>query len=196
MGLQTAGVGHRAGMFSGAQMWIAQPEATRHGASRFEHLPELPTVDLGTGEATVLIGRLGPGHSAARVDGPAVGLDVVMAPSVDIERDGTFEYAIVPIDRTILAADTIVEPGFLALVQPGTRPLTLAVEHGRGRALVLGGPPMERIQMWWDFVARTREEIADAWRDWQRHNTDRFGPVPSDLPRIDAPAPPWITTSD
>ena len=25
----------------GVQMWLAQPEATRHGASRFEHIPDL-----------------------------------------------------------------------------------------------------------------------------------------------------------
>jgi hypothetical protein len=46
--------------------------------------------------------------------------------------------------------------------------------------------------MWWNFVARSKEELADAWRAWQIHDTDRFGPVPSKLPRIDAPPPPWV----
>ncbi len=59
--------------------------------------------------------------------------------------------------------------------------------------MVLGGAPLgERIQMWWNFVARTKEELTEAWRDWQGGNTDRFGDVPSDLRRIDAPPPPWI----
>ena len=59
--------------------------------------------------------------------------------------------------------------------------------------LVLGGEPLgEPIQMWWNFVARSKDEIADAWRSWQAHDADRFAPVPSDLPRIDAPRPPWV----
>ncbi|HEX6287512.1 MAG TPA: pirin-like C-terminal cupin domain-containing protein, partial [Acidimicrobiia bacterium] len=50
----------------------------------------------------------------------------------------------------------------------------------------------EEVKMWWNFVARTEEEISTAWGDWQSHNTDRFGEVPSRLARIDAPRPPWL----
>ncbi|NNJ46824.1 MAG: pirin family protein, partial [Acidimicrobiia bacterium] len=49
-----------------------------------------------------------------------------------------------------------------------------------------------RIQMWWNFVARTREELTEAWRDWESHNDDRFAPVSSSLQRIDAPTPLWV----
>jgi hypothetical protein len=47
--------------------------------------------------------------------------------------------------------------------------------------------------MWWNFVARTLDEITDAWRAWRDHDDDRFGPVPSSLDRIDAPTPPWLS---
>ena len=61
----------------------------------------------------------------------------------------------------------------------------------------VGGQPLgETVKMWWNFVARTEEEITDAWRDWQNGNEDRFGPVPSHLPRINAPIPPWLRGSD
>ncbi len=46
--------------------------------------------------------------------------------------------------------------------------------------------------MWWNFVARSKDEIADAWKEWQAHNDDRFAPVPSSLGRIDAPRPFWL----
>jgi hypothetical protein len=46
--------------------------------------------------------------------------------------------------------------------------------------------------MWWNFVARSKEEITLAWRAWQERDEDRFGPVPSSLARMDAPAPPWM----
>jgi hypothetical protein len=59
---------------------------------------------------------------------------------------------------------------------------------------LLGGRPLgEPIEMWWNFVARSKEEITEAWRAWQAHDHDRFGPVSSKLARIDAPPPPWLT---
>jgi len=41
-------------------------------------------------------------------------------------------------------------------------------------------------------VARTTDELTGAWNDWRSGNEDRFGPVPSGLPRIEAPTPPWV----
>ena len=53
--------------------------------------------------------------------------------------------------------------------------------------LLVGGAPFgEEILVWWNFVARTREEIAAATLDWNagRH----FGPVHgSPAPRLIAP---------
>jgi redox-sensitive bicupin YhaK (pirin superfamily) len=38
------------------------------------------------------------------------------------------------------------------------------------RLLLLGGPPFpEKILMWWNVVARTPEEIAEARADWEAH---------------------------
>ena len=38
------------------QLWVAQPEATRHAAPAFEHHAELPQLDVPGGTATVLVG--------------------------------------------------------------------------------------------------------------------------------------------
>jgi len=45
------------GEFQGVQLWVAQPEATRHGAAAFEHHDVLPQVELEHGTATVLQSR-------------------------------------------------------------------------------------------------------------------------------------------
>lgn len=46
------------------------------------------------------------------------------------------------------------------------------------RAFLLGGEPFaEEIIMWWNFVARTHEEIVEAREDWE-NDTARFGHVP------------------
>ena len=39
----------------GVQLWMAQPEATRHGPAAFEHHAQLPRVELDNAVATVLV---------------------------------------------------------------------------------------------------------------------------------------------
>lgn len=177
----------------GVQMWLAQPEATRDGGSGFQHLEELPVASIENGSAQVLIGSFGGELSAADFDHPALGLDVRLRDSSSLVLEPSFEHGVVPVDRPIRVDDVIVEPGALALVPAGFESITLETKGGEGRVMVLGGAPLgEEVKMWWNFVARTNEEITEAWHDWQTHNTDRFGTVPSGLPRIDAPRPPWL----
>ena len=68
------------------------------------------------------------------------------------------------------------------------------------------GPDIHELkkQVWPDFhhagnleasgriVSFLSDEITDAWRAWQTHDEDRYAAVPSSLPRIDAPPPPWL----
>ena len=177
----------------GAQMWLAQTEATRHGASRFEHLPDLPMTDLGAGEARVLVGTFGDASSPAVVDHPTIGLDLTMRSMIELPTDPQFEYGVVPLDRPVKVDDAIVEPGSVALVPPGYERLTIDGGSSPARLLLLGGRPLGvEIKMWWNFVARTLDEITVAWRAWRTHDDDRFGPVPSHLARIEAPTPPWL----
>ena len=180
----------------GVQMWIAQPEATRHGPSSFEHHPALPRRRLANGEATVLVGTWGDVVSPARADSALVGADVVIGQGVcEVDLDTRFEYGIVPIDNPVKVDDAIVEPSWLGLVAAGSEGLRLEALSGGARLMFLGGEPLgERIQMWWNFVGRTKDELTDAWRAWQDHDTDRFGTVPSRLARIEAPSPPWLRT--
>jgi hypothetical protein len=43
--------------------------------------------------------------------------------------------------------------------------------------ILLGGEPFgERVLMWWNFVVRTPEEIAEARSDWEQ-GRQRFGHV-------------------
>jgi quercetin 2,3-dioxygenase len=192
LGVETAAAFGTNGIM-GAQMWLAQPEATRNGGSRFEHLADLPSADLPNGEARVLVGSVSGAASSAAVDHPTVGLDVSFRSSVEIPTDARFEHAVVPIDRPVRVEDAVVEPGSLALVPVGYERLSVDAHGEDARLLMLGGEPLGvEVKMWWNFVARTVDELTDAWRAWRSHDDDRFGPVPSTLARIDAPTPPWI----
>lgn len=178
----------------GVQMWIAQPEETRHGASSFEHHASLPRLELANGEASLLVGSWGEVSSPARADSALMGAEVNLRPgATDVELVSSFEYGVVPIDNPVKVDDAIIEPGWLGLIEAGPEMVRIEAAAGGARLMILGGEPLgERIQMWWNFVARTKDELAGAWRAWHEHDTDRFGPVPSKLARIEAPRPPWL----
>ncbi len=142
----------------------------------------------------MLLGTLGDVVSPAVIDTDLVGTEIRLRPGlVELPANPLFEYAIVPIDAPVRVGDAIVEPGWLGVVPIGADTLGIEADQDGARVMLLGGVPLgERIQMWWNFVARTRDELTEAWQDWQNRNTDRFGEVSSTLARIDAPPPPWI----
>ena len=84
-----------------------------------------------------------------------------------------------------------VAPDQTAYLGTGRAGVDLAPLGAGTTALLLGGRPFgEKVLMWWNFVARTREEVDEAAAQWNAGD-QRYGPVTSDLGRIDAPATPW-----
>jgi redox-sensitive bicupin YhaK (pirin superfamily) len=184
------------GPVHGVQLWVAQPEATRHGSADFEHHAELPQLDVGDAVATVLVGQLGDAESKARHDTPLLGVELALRPgraALPLHTD--FEHALLVLDGAVSAdAAAVVEPGALAYLGEGRDELALEA-RAPARVLLLGGEPFgEPVLMWWNFVARSREEVDAAYAAW-RQRGERFGDVASALPRTPAPAPPWHTLS-
>jgi redox-sensitive bicupin YhaK (pirin superfamily) len=186
------GRGRWSGPMDGVQLWVAQPEATRHQPPSFAHHAELPQVHLRTGQATVLIGDFAGTRSPAHTDSALVGVDLVGEGRLELPLDPTFEYAIAVLQGSVRVADADAAPDQLVYLGTGREVLDLALGD-RSRLLLLGGQPFaEDIAMWWNFVARNRTELVDAYADWQAEK-ERFGSVDSSLHRIDAPRPFWLS---
>ena len=144
----------------------------------------------------MLVGDLGEASSPARRDTDHVGVDLQLAAGramVPLRKE--CEYALVVLGGSVIipsAFDVTVVPGALAYLGLGREELELAAYEG-ARLILLGGTPFESpILMWWNFVARTREEIDNARSDWSAAS-DRFGMTGSELPRIPAPSTPWAS---
>ncbi len=186
--------GQYRGDLHGIQLWVAQPEGTRHGEPAFEHHAELPTVDLGTAIATVIVGALDGVASPARRDTDHTGVEVVLRPGTAlVPVPAAHEHAVVVLDGAVCIDGTAVGPGQLGYVGAGRDELALSSADGTtARLLLLGGVPFgEEILMWWNFVARSRDEVAEAQRTWNTGDGARFGAVASDLARIEAPPLAW-----
>ena len=180
------------GALHGVQLWIAQPDRTRNEPPAFEHHAELPQVELGAGVGTVLVGSVSGAQSPARRDTELVGMDLALRPgrtTVPVRAD--LEHAVVVLDGAVAIDEHVIGADQLAYLGRG-RDEIVVVATAPARALLVGGEPFEaRPLMWWNFVARDREEIDTAYAAWQSRS-ERFGHVDSDLARIEAPRPPWI----
>jgi redox-sensitive bicupin YhaK (pirin superfamily) len=183
--------GRYRGQLHGVQLWVAQPEATRQGAAAFEHHAELPQVELGGAVATVLVGSLADATSPARRDTALVGVDAALKPGTAAwPLEPSFEHALVVLEGKVLVGEQVVAPGELAYLGRGREELVLTAADP-ARTLLLGGEPFpEPVLMWWNFVARSREELEAAYRQWESGDP-RFGRLRSPLARIPAPAPFW-----
>ena len=182
--------GHYRGVLEGIQLWIALPEASRHGSAAFEHHAELPRLEVDGGVATVLVGALAGTASPARHDTPLVGVDLDLRSPTTVPLDPSFEHALIVLRGAVAVAGQPVVPGRLAFLGSGRQELTLDVGEP-SRVMLLGGVPFdEPLLMWWNFVARSRVEIDAAYASW-REQDDRFGTVASRLPVIPAAPPFW-----
>jgi quercetin 2,3-dioxygenase len=155
----------------GLQLWIALPGSDRFTEPRFAHYPHLPVLREAGAYITVVVGDYQGERSPAEVFTPLIGLEVAVPGGGDfalpVRED--FEYGVVAVDGSALAEGALIAPGLLAHVPQGQSEIRLSPAGGRrlARFFVLGGVPFtERLLMWWNFVARTGGEIAQARDDW------------------------------
>ncbi|HBB93861.1 MAG TPA: hypothetical protein DC054_00585 [Blastocatellia bacterium] len=175
------------GLLQGVQLWIALPDADRNGQASFQHIDEVPIIEQAGSMVSLFAGSLLGWSSPAKHFSPVLGADIELHAFANLELplDPSFEHA-----ALLMTGDAGIDGrsiDAMNLWYLGTNRSSIEFKsRGGGRVLLLGGPPFpEKILMWWNFVARTAEEIALARSDWQSHQ--RFGEVKYRGRRLDAP---------
>jgi hypothetical protein len=180
------------GRLRGVQLWVALPAATRDTDPGFEQHRALPGLDAGDAEATLILGESGGVRAPGRTFLPLVAADVTIAAGRDavLSLDPGFEHALVPLAGACRLQDRALTVDTLYYLGCGRRELKVHCDGPAARVLVLGGAPFgETILMWWNFVARSSDEIVAAREDWEAGR--RFGEVRAYAgPRL--PAPPYL----
>ncbi|MDQ2698023.1 MAG: pirin family protein [Actinomycetota bacterium] len=178
------------------QLWVALPESRRHGAPAFERHEDLPVVEIDDAAAIVVIGEFAGASSPASVFTPIVGAEVNLPAGARarLPLRPEWEHAIVGIDGEVDAAAAPGSEGIAVgphhLLYLGSDRDGIEVSSREGATFfLLGGEPFEDdVVMWWNFVARTHEEIVEAREQWEAHSA-RFGSV-AGHGDVRVPAPP------
>jgi redox-sensitive bicupin YhaK (pirin superfamily) len=178
----------------GAQLWVALPDASRETAPAFEHHATLPGWTSDGLTTTVLMGSFGGATSPGTAYTPLVGVDLALAAGADVEvpLEPDFEYGLLASSGSVTVEGAPLGRGAMLYLGTGRRSLRLTAAEA-SRLLLLGGEPFEEhLVMWWNFVGRSGEEIADYAEQWNGES-ERFGTVVGyDGERLEAPPLPPV----
>jgi len=192
LNLMTAGVGishseespadERPPSLHGVQLWTVLPDSDRSTEPHFEHHEDLPVGWADGARVQVFLGSLRlDGEtltSPARTYTPLVGaqLDLPAGASVVLDVEPGFEHGLLVDSGAATFEDEPVPADHLAYVAPGRARLRVTAGDTAVRAVLIGGEPFtEDVIMWWNFVGRSHEEIAQARADWMQQMTDGEG---------------------
>lgn len=186
-------------LLHGTQLWTVLPEEDRHGPRRFDHQAPDP-VQFDGGQASVFIGSLFGYTSPIPAFTPLVGAEIRLNPgaSVSVDVDSSFEHGLLVDAGDVDLEGAVVQPAELAYTGVGEKQLRIR-NNGDTPALMIliGGEPFtEPVVMWWNFIGRNHEEVAQYRQEWEE-GADRFGVTrgyvshqPDGLDRLPAPTLP------
>jgi len=163
----------------GLQLWVALPAALEEIEPSFRHHAsgDLPEIDVGGARLRVLVGSVFGVSSPVESASPLIFVDVRLDGQASLAvPDGATERGVYVAEGRVQVGDQVLEPGTLAVLQPGVE-ASLRAEDG-ARVAILGGEPLAEPRfLWWNFVSSRPERIDRAAADWRER---RFPRVPGD----------------
>ncbi len=168
----------------GLQLWAALPAADEEIAPAFVHTPAeaIPALEVGGATLRVLIGEAFGAASPVATRSPTLYLDIALDAGTAFPLPLAAERAVYGVDVPFRIDGAVVEPHLMVTVAPGDEPMLSA--DAPARVVLIGGEPLGRRHLWWNFVSSRRERIVQAADDWAR---GRFPPVPGETEFIPLP---------
>jgi len=179
-----AGIAHaeetplkNSGVLNGVQLWVALPDSHRHTSPSFASIEKVPVIESQAGILQLIAGKFSDADLSTPYYSEIIGLGISIHPgkSFEIDVDPTFEHAMLVLEGDCSFEGQQLEQETLYYLGTCRNNISINTQNG-SQLLLVGGPPFpEKILMWWNFVARTSDEIAKARADWEETNS--FGTV-------------------
>jgi hypothetical protein len=168
----------------GLQLWAALPAEDEEIEPSFAHTPAsaIPAHDSGGATARVLIGEAFDRRSPVATRSPMLYLDIALRAGAALKLPLAEERALYAVDAPFTLDGQELPAHQLVVLHPGEQPLLGA--PGTARVVLIGGQPLGRRFMVWNFVSSRKERIVQAQDDWR---AQRFDPVPGETEYIPLP---------
>ena len=172
----------------GLQLWLALPESAQEVKASFAHTPAhaIPEVQDGAAHVRVLVGQ------ALGATSPVAPLSPTLYLDVQLPAGGSWMLPVLAQEQAVY-----VVQGSLQVDAEPLAPYTMAVLADAAvltagpqgaRLVVIGGQPLGRRFIWWNFVSTSKERIEQAGRDWTAGDASAgMGQVPGETERIPLP---------
>jgi redox-sensitive bicupin YhaK (pirin superfamily) len=171
------------GRLNGVQLWVALPEEKRSIDPSFISAVDVPVIETRGGLLHIFAGSLDDIACPLPYYSDILGVQarIHASENLQIELKSTFEHAVLLLEGDCTLDGQLLKEKMLYALGTNRESLSLSSQEGSTILLIGGKPFPEKILMWWNFVARTPEEIAQARADWEGHR--RFGVVQSENQR-------------
>lgn len=175
----------------GIQAWVALPEADEEADPAFSHYGtgELPTFEEGGVNGRLVAGEAFGRRAGVKTHSPMFYLHWELAPgaSTALPDDHTDRAAYV-VSGTVTANGMDFEAGRMLVFAPGQPAVLTAHPDSPAGAMVMaiGGEPLGKRYIDWNFVSSRKERIEQAKADWRAGRMklpdldgDEFIPLPT-----------------
>jgi redox-sensitive bicupin YhaK (pirin superfamily) len=168
----------------GLQMWCALPEADEEVEPAFAHTPAgaIPEMEVGGASVRVLVGSAFGADSPVLTRSPTLLLDIRLHDGAAFPLPPAAERAVYGVDQAFQIDGQTVEPHQMMLIEPGSEPMISA--EADATVFLIGGEPLGRRHLYWNFVSSRKERIVQAADDWA---AGRFAMVAGDSEFIPLP---------
>jgi redox-sensitive bicupin YhaK (pirin superfamily) len=167
----------RTSRLHGIQTWMALPSELEEIEPAFVHYPAaaLPEFEIDAARLRLIIGEAYGARSPVTVLSPMLYLDGRLPAGSCLELPPGDELACYVVEGAVGIDGETYGPGVKAVCAPGARPALQALADSR--VMLLGGAPLGRRYIWWNFVSSSRVRLEAAKRAWAEGG---FGLVPGD----------------
>ncbi|WP_226621581.1 pirin family protein [Alloyangia pacifica] len=171
--------------FLGIQTWVALPEKAEDGAADFVHAgaEDLPVMQGEGKTVRLVLGRAWGEVAPVKTFSDMFYADALLEPGAVLPLpDDHEDRGVYVVEGAVEQAGAVFEAGRMMVFRPGDRVSLKAGRQG-ARVMVLGGETLNGPRyIWWNFVASSKERIAEAKEAWRRGDwqNGRFHLPPGD----------------
>ncbi len=161
----------------GLQLWLALPEADEEVEPAFHHYPsaDIPSVDVDGIPVRVIMGEAYGVASPVKTYAETLYIEARLRAGQTLTLPDSQERALYVVEGALQARDTSIEQYNMVILGNQTGVSITATEDSL--IALVGGEPLGKRYIEWNFVSSRKERIEQAKADWK---AGRFPKVPGD----------------